>query len=121
MEFFGNDNQPFGPTISEVAPPVDYPMSRDVVPFKDARWRRVKAFPGGPAVAYDLPSNAGRATLYVFQRNVPGLPSVPPPCLSTGGKTAAVWQAGELVYVLVVEGDSGMFSRYLDQSHGPLT
>ena len=43
------------------------------------------------------------------------------PRLSTGGKSAAAWQAGNTLYVLVVEGDAGMYSRYLDQSHGPLT
>ena len=31
MEFFGTDNQPFGPTFSEEAPPAEYPMSRDIV------------------------------------------------------------------------------------------
>ena len=38
------------------------------------------------------------------------------PSLSTGGKSAAAWQAGNTLYVLVVEGDAGMYSSYLDQS-----
>ena len=45
----------------------------------DVRWRRVEKFLGGPAVAYDLPAIGGRATLYVVQKNVAGLPSMPPP------------------------------------------
>ena len=98
-------------------------MSRDIVRLQDIRWRHVEKFLGGPAVAYDLPTIGGRATLYVVQRNVPGLPAIPPdrPSSSTGGKSAAAWQAGNTLYVLVVEGDAGMYSSYLDQSHGPLT
>jgi hypothetical protein len=82
----------------------------------------VEKFLGGPAVAYDLPPRGGRATLYVAQRNVPGLPSLPPPVptLSTGGKSVAAWQVGDTLFVLVVEGESGMYSSYLDQSR-PLT
>lgn len=122
---FGGDNQPFGELVSRVAPPAGYPLSRDIrrdiVP--DVRWRYVEKFLGGRAMAYDLPTGGGRATLYVLERNVPGLPAFPPdgPSLSTGGKSAAAWQAGNLLYVLVVEGDAGTYSGYLDQAHGPLT
>jgi len=121
MEFFDKDNQPFGPFVAQVPPPAEYPMSRDIVQLREIRWRHVEQFLGGSAVAYDLPTVGGRATLYVAARNVPGLPSMPPPCLSTGGKSAAAWQAGDMLYVLVVEGDAGMYSSYLDHSHGPLT
>jgi hypothetical protein len=97
-------------------------MSRDIVPLQGTRWRHVATFLGGPAVAYDLPTLGGRATLYVVQRSILGLPSMPPTMpLSTDGKSAAAWQAGDTLYVLVVEGDAGMYSSYLDQSHGPLT
>jgi hypothetical protein len=120
MEFFGKDDQPIGKPVS-VAPPAEYPMSRDIVRLQDVRWRPVEKFLGGPAVAYDLPTVGGRATLYVVARIVPGLPSIPPdlPKLSTGGKSAAAWQAGNTLYVLVVEGDARMYSSYLE--HGPLT
>ena len=124
MEFFDKDNQPFGPRVSQVAPPAEYPMSRDIRRdiLPDIRWRRVEKFLGSPAVAYDLPTIGGRATLYVVQRNVPGVPSSPPEePLNTGGKSAAAWQAESTLYVLVVEGDAGMYSSYFDHSHGPLT
>ena len=124
MDFFSNDNQPGSKLISQTVPPAEYPLSRDIVRLQDIRWRYVESFPGGRAVAYDLPALGGRATLYVLQRNVSGLPSIPPdrPISRTGGKSAAAWQAGTgLLYVLVVEGDAGMYSSYLDQSHGPLT
>jgi hypothetical protein len=123
LAFFSNDNQPAGPLASTVAPPAEFPLSRDLGLFPDIRWRRVEKFLGASAVAYDLPTIGGRATLYVVQRIVPGLPSLPPPMpsLSTGGKAAAAWQAGNSLYVLVVEGDAGTYSNYLDHSHGPLT
>jgi len=124
MEFFGTDDQhPIGALVSEVAPPVEYPIRDIGRRLAGIRWRHVENFPSGLAVAYDLPPLGGRATLYVFQGNIPGLPSMPPesPWPGTSGKSAAAWQAGDLVYVLVVEGDAGVYSRYLDQSHGPLT
>ena len=122
MDFFGKDNQPFGPLVVQTPPPVEYPLSRDIVQMPGIRWRNVEKFPGGAAVAYDLPSSGGRATLYVLARNVSGLPSFPPdsPSLSTGGMSAAAWQEGNTLYVLVMEGDAGMYSSYL-KPHGPLT
>ena len=77
---------------------------------------------GRGAVAYDLPSRRGKATLYVANRTVTGLPPFPPqrePALSTGGNFVAAWQSCGLLYVLVVKGDSQTYPEYLDQS--PLT
>jgi hypothetical protein len=124
VDFFGNDNQPLGPLVSEKDPPAEYPMSRDIVQLPNVRWRYVEKFLGRRAVAYDLPSSGGRATLYVLLTSVPDLPPIPPtePRSTTGGKSAAAWQAGTgLLYVLVVEGDARIYSSYLDQAHGPLT
>jgi hypothetical protein len=127
MDFFGNDTQPFGAgeLVSRAKPPAEYPLGRDVELSQDIRWRRVEKFLGGPALAYDFDLRVigGRATLYVLNRNVPDLPSFPPnrPNSSTGGNSAAAWQVGNTLYVLVVEGDAGMYSRCLDHSHGPLT
>ena len=123
MEYFNKDNQPPGEFVGRVAPPAPFSISRDIVPFQGIRWRHVETFLGSPAVAFDLPTIRGRATLYVVERNVAGLPSIPPsmPSLSTGGKSAAAWQVGDTLYVLVVEGGAGIYGRYLDQSHGPLT
>ncbi len=122
MDFFDKDNQPAGELGSQVPPPAGYPISPDIIRLQGIRWRNVATFLGGSAVAYDLPTVGGRATLYVVQRTVSGLPSIPPAVpLSTGGKSAAAWQSGGALYVLVVAGDAGMYSSYLDQSHGPLT
>ena len=99
-------------------------MSGDIRPLPGVRWRHVAKFLGRAAVAYDLPKiGGGRATLYVVAGNIAGLPANPPqmPGLSTGGKSVAAWQAGDLVYVFVVEGDERTYGDYLDQSRGPLT
>ncbi len=125
MDFFGMENQPGGELVSLVSPPAEYPLGHDIDRSQAIRWRRVEKFLGGPAVAYDFDLRVigGRATLYVLDRNVPGLRPYPPdrPRSSTAGKSAAAWQAGNMLYVLVVEGDAGMYSRCLDHSRGPLT
>jgi hypothetical protein len=123
MDFFGRDNAPPGELVSRVAPPSNFPISPDIARFKDVRWRRVENFADGEAIAYDLPSRGGRATLYVANRTVAGLPPFPPPqpTLSTGGNSVAAWQSGGLLYVLVVQGDAQTYSDYLDRSQGPLT
>ena len=152
MAIFDKDStQSQGKLLSEEDPPPEYPMSHDIDPnvaqSPNLRWRNVKSFLGGPAVAYDLPAIGGRATLYVLQgsprvnakgrptfiiggraspcmiKDVSNLASVPPfvPDSTTGGKSAAVWQAGNTLYVLVVDGDAEMYSRCLGHAHGPLT
>ena len=123
MQFFANDNATEGKLVSQLAPPADYPISRDLLSMRNVRWRHVAHFLGGPAVAYDLPSLGGRATLYVAVKSVPGLPAAAPrePEWGTGGSSAAAWQQGDKLYVLVVEGDAGTYQSYLDQSRGPLT
>ena len=106
-----------------VAPPGDFPISPDIARFTKVRWRKVESFLEGGAVAYDLPSRGGRATLYVTNCTIAGLPPFPPPLpsLSTGGNSAAAWQSDGLLYVLVVQGDAQTYADYLDHSHGPLT
>jgi hypothetical protein len=119
MDFFNHDNEPLGELVSRVSPPADFPISRDLNPDffrqREIRWRSVESFLGSPAVAYDLPVRGGRATLYVVNRTVPGLPSLPPtmPPYSTGGNSAGAWQTETTLYVLVVEGDAGTYSYCL--------
>ena len=67
MAFFSVDNDPPGKLVSEIAPPAEYPISRDLRQSASIRWRRVASFLGGEAVAYDLPAIGGRATLYVVR------------------------------------------------------
>jgi hypothetical protein len=121
MQFFGGEGDTPGQLVSQVAPPAEYPISRDLRRSASIRWRRVGKFLGGEAVAYDLPAITGRATLYVVRRNVAGLPSSPPgiPDLSTAGNSIAAWESNGLVYVLVVQGDERTYAEYFDR--GPLT
>lgn len=124
MQFFTADNRAEGELASRVPPPAEFPMSGDLISLRGVHWRRVPRFLGSPGVAYDLPSaTGGRATLYVSLKSVPGLPVVPPsnPDWGTGGSSAAAWQVGETLYVLVVEGDAVVYRSYLDPSRGPLT
>jgi hypothetical protein len=123
MNFFDEDNSLGGRLITETAPPTEFPLSRDIARLQGIRWRSVDKLLADRGVAYDLPTQGGRATLYVLQRTIAGLPAFPPgsPSLSTGGKSAAAWQVGSTLYVLVVEGEAWRYSDCLDHSHGPLT
>ncbi len=120
--FFGHDNGPPGELLDRSPPPADYPISRDIASLRGIRWRRVKSFLGGEAVAYDLPLPGRKATLYVANRAVADLPSSPygAQLTDTGGNTAGAWQADGRLYVLVVQGDSRTFDDCL-VPRGPLT
>ncbi len=120
-EFFERDVAAPGQLVSEVAPPAGFPYSRDLRQGPTIRWRRVGKFLGDEAVAYDLPADGGRATLYVVRRSAADLPSSPPgrPDLSTAGVSVAAWNSGGLVYVLVLSGEEHSYDNYLDR--GPLT
>lgn len=113
-----------GKLIGENSPPTAYPLSLEVASLPGIRWRRIQGFLGRRGVAYDLtPPGNPRATLYVVECTVPGLPRVPPPgpALNSRGFCAAAWQSGSLVYVLVVEGGPRTYRRVLDLSSGALT
>jgi hypothetical protein len=129
--FFQSESPAPSHQLGEVSPPADYPLSREVVRTLQVRWRPIQGFLGRAGVAYDLAAPAGpagpaalRATLYVVSRVIPGLrATVPPPepRRSTAGCSTAVWQEGDLLYVLVVEGGPGVYRGYLRSPSGPLT
>jgi hypothetical protein len=123
MQVFNQEPSPSGEFVSLVPPPVNYPISSEIRPMPDIRWRRVGKFLGGEAVAYDLPSRNGKATLYVSHRSIADMPTFPRsvPELSTGGNSAGAWQSDGMLYVLVVQGDDRAYADYLDRSSGPLT
>ena len=130
-EFFQNESPAPSCRLDEVSPPADYPLSRDVVRTLQVRWRPIQGFLGRKGVAYDLAAPAGpqgpaasRATLYVVSRVIPGLAATRPPMeprSATAGCSTAVWQEGDLLYVLVVEGGPGVYRGYLRSPSGPLT
>ena len=78
---------------------------------------------GQSACAYDLTAADGRpAALFVISEDgqIAGsaLPLKPGSC--TGGLMIGCWQTGELIYVLVVEGDERAYRSLLDDAGPPL-
>ncbi|HYW78908.1 MAG TPA: hypothetical protein VE890_04990 [Thermoguttaceae bacterium] len=112
-----------GELVDRTPPPEAYPFSRSVGRVPAMRWRPISQFLGRTGVAYDL-TVRGRATLYVVRRTVPGLDANPPlrPQKDTGGFSAATWQEGELLYVLVLHGNNSrtVYRSLVDLPHGPL-
>ena len=108
--------------LSEKAAPDAYPASTMVQCPGGTRWRPLDGFLGRSGVLYDLPGPAGvRAALYVVEREIDGLassPAVRP--FTTAGYCAAAWQEGELLYVLVVQGDTAAYQRYLNLPRSPV-
>jgi hypothetical protein len=129
-DFFQNESPAPSHPLGEVSPPADFPLSCEVSPAAQVRWRPIQGFLGRAGVAYDLTPPAGmggaglsRATLYVIPRRVAGLATRPPlqPRPSTAGCSTAAWQEGDLLYVLVVGGGGGAYRGYLRMPSGPLT
>ena len=124
IAFFASEAGGEGQLVAKTAAPQRYPFSSDLLRTPQLRWREVTDFLGSYGVAYDLSAaGAGRATLYVVHRTDRGQSETPPdtPTWSTAGYSAAAWQSGGNLYVLVVEGDSHAYRSYLDLSRGPLT
>ncbi len=94
-------------------PPGDYPISTDVLQPRGVQWRPISGLLDRDGAAYDMPG--GRATLYVVRLTVADLPSQPPlkPGRTTGGYCTSAWQVGDLLYVLVVQGDGNSYRRRL--------
>jgi hypothetical protein len=103
------DNAPQGERISQEVLE-SYPPGMDIRRPPGTRWRKVDAFLGREAVAYEMSTKEGtRATLFVvrYGRPIAGLEASPPgrPQRATGGRASAAWQADGMLYVLVVAGD----------------
>lgn len=106
-------------------PPASYPLSHAIarLPEIEIEWRRVRGLLEGRGVAYDFRGRRGvRATLYVLDRQVAGLPAAPTlRPYTTGGCSVEAWQEGKLLYVLVVNsGDRRTYQQFLHRP-GPLT
>ncbi len=114
--------QPRGTLLSRKPSPVPY--SEHLRTGGRTRWRPVERFLGQPAIAFDVQApGAGRITLYVVRCRAVGLRAQPParPKLNTRNCSAAAWQDGTLVYVLVVAGGPEQYRRMLRASGGPIT
>jgi hypothetical protein len=127
IAFFDHDARTGGTFLdSEPPPPARYPLSA-ALPVRncEVRWRPIDGFLDARGMAYDVTGPGGvSATLYVVKLGLPGVGSSPPvvPMLATGHRSTAVWQEGDLLYVLVVEGDSREYEQFFRQlSSGPVT
>ncbi|MFH1919689.1 MAG: hypothetical protein ABIP48_07400 [Planctomycetota bacterium] len=121
IDFFESDSQQ-GELVAKVPPPEAFPAGIDfgLSNFPQMRWRHVEGFLGRTGVAYDISRRGGpRANLYVVKCTVSGLPAGLPASplqnLSrpTGNVSVSAWQAGELLYVLVVEGGPEKYKSYV--------
>ena len=103
--------------------PAEYPLSQWVIRVHGASWRHLDGFLGGCGVVYDLPGPPGtRAALYVVARKgideLDTAPTLRP--FTTANCYASTWQEGGLLYVLVVQGDSSTYNRYLNLPRSPV-
>ncbi len=100
----------------------DFPVAEEIR-RQPRHWADVSALVGQAACAYDLSAADGhRATLFVISDDgqIAGSASPFKPGSSTGGLMIGCWQSGELVYVLVVEGDERAYRSLLDIAGPPL-
>jgi hypothetical protein len=100
----------------------DFPLAAAIRP-RPWHWADVSLLVGQSACAYDLTAPGGaRATLFVIADDGQIAGSLLPlkPDSSTGGLMIGCWQTGELVYVLVVEGNEWTYRNLLDDSGPPL-
>ena len=110
IKFF-NDESPdsaAGKLLADDPPPGDYPLGPHISRFAGMRWREIGDFLGHRGVAYDIVGRDGtrRATLYVVEGAIDGLPTQPThdPQHTTAMRCSSAWQQGRLLYVLVVHG-----------------
>jgi hypothetical protein len=88
-----------------------------------AGWQRVGTIGGVQGVAYKLAhATAGSATLFVMRLTRHDAPSFPPadPQSTTGGRSIGYWHAGNLLYVLVVDGNQHKYRAFVNSARAPL-
>jgi hypothetical protein len=96
----------------------------DVVTNSATRWLAVRNILGRKGAVYELTNRRGvRATLYVldlhsFRRPVVALPTSPPVGSSALGHTAGAWTEGNMLFVLLVEGDVEQYQSFLHRKGG---
>lgn len=123
VDLFNHESPGPGELVSAVSPPWGFPPSRYIQLPGQTRWRRISDLLASGGVAYEVSRPDGvRATLYVVRRTVPGLPDQPPasPVYGTANCWTSAWQEGQLLYVLVVSGDSSDYRQFLNVPHGPV-
>jgi hypothetical protein len=122
---FDRGIDPAEPLQAEKPAPAEYPLSLAVLPVRGTRWRLLDGslFLGRRGVVYDLPGPAGAsAALYVVDAEpAEGFATAPTGRpFTTAGCCAASWREGDLLYVLVVQGDTTTYRAYLNLPHDPV-
>lgn len=115
---------PVGILVSNEPSPHEFPYSRHLRAMDPTRWRLVERFLGQPAAAFDVEAPwTSRVTLYVVPYRGGGFRQEPPPNpkLNTRNCSAAAWQEGALLYVLVVAGGPEHYRAMLRASGAPIT
>jgi len=116
---FDGDGGLEGRLVMERPSPPDFPAGPEfgVSKFRKLRWRSIGDFLGCKGVAYDItPPGTARATLYVVKcTEVLKLSPRPAytPMSTTRNRSVGMWQTGDLLYVLVVEGGQREYQRFL--------
>lgn len=122
--FFHGEPASKGVLLTADNPPRGFPFSSALLPRAEIRWRRIAGLLKTTGVAFDMANEAGvRATLYVVNKHIDGLPDTPSsdPVHGTANTSVAAWQEGGRVYLLVVQGDTTAYQSFLDPPRWPVT
>jgi hypothetical protein len=116
IAFYGQEQPEPGRDLHKF--PAKYPLSRSITRTAQPTWRHLENFLGRPGlsgVAFDLLLSGTEATLYVVPGRTLALPTAPPdqPIATTAGRSAAAWREGDLIYVLVVDGNASAYQRFV--------
>jgi hypothetical protein len=124
IRLFGAGFDGPGHLLTQQPSPAAFPLSKLVVRVPGERWQQLSDFLGCQSVVYRLPGPAGtHAALFVIANSGISASNVMPaanPRAGTAGCCASAWQEGNLLYVLVVQGDDSAYRSYLSLPRTPV-
>jgi hypothetical protein len=122
IRMFQSDLPGVAHAIAETPAPERYRMSEAVHRFRGIKWRKLEDFLGCRGLVYEMPGPGGsHGALFVMEQQVDGLQAEPPiHPFTTGGCCAAIWQEGDMLYVLVVQGDAAAYASFLCLPRSPV-
>jgi hypothetical protein len=129
---FGDAHRQFDPSVGQPLSVMErttadrYFCPSDIITDTVSRWWAARGMVGRNGVVYELTNRVGvRATLYVLDLNSSSRPiaigtltASPPAGNSTLGRTAGAWTDGTRLFVLLVDGDTQQYRRFLRPKHG---
>ena len=92
-----------------------------VIALRPHGWQDVSSLFGRDAVAYRFAlSGGGQAILFAVDVKLERVPNVPParPQPTTGDRSLAIWQSGDVAYLLVLKGDGREYHRFFKSLPG---